>query len=818
MRQHQTARHLVGSAFGIYVPQQLVSATELGALFVAQGTNPGTSYLLRVLSLPAGVPAPTISSALQVFQHEALRIGQLQHPYILPLIDAGVLGEVPYLVWPLSAMRPLSSQIEQGVPLDLFTIGRYLDQIAAALEYAHQSGILHGNLSPDCIYIQRDGRLTVADLGVRRLIELLRHDMQWHYLYSADDACAPEQILGRAPTSATDVYALGAVLYQMLAGQPVFAGATREDVAHAHLHEPVPPISALRGNMPLGLDELLAAALAKEPAQRIRRPGELANAYHDLVAPGDTNRVPFVTSPPSRADPRGSRSLPMTRPLADGAAHSQPFGMYPPPTPSRTGAPQPTTSRTGGPQPTPSWTGAPRPTPSRTGAPVPPYGTGNGGHPQMPEPSPRPTHPPSPGEPLLPPRRNTDSQPVSPRYQAVVSQPIAPGRFYTTSGSPLPTTTGPTPPLRMTMPPLPSSRTRGRAPLSMRMVVVALVLVLVLVLLAVGGALALHSLGGPPAAAGQVVFSDSPLDPAGSSDTLSITLSGLGAPSGGSHYAAWLVNQHSEQVFALGALVAQGKTYTLGFRALPAGDTTSNLLALGNTIEITSESTILPAPAGNVVLSGSFPPDAFVHIGHLLIAYPTTPGHTALLVGALRQTDVVAEQAQALAAASTSQNLVAVDCYAQNIVNVLEGTSGLDYRSLASRCGGLKIAPVGDGFGLLSAAGGAHYLDAAAEHASLAATQPDATASIRQHAQLLEVAITTTETWLREAQHDALTLLKAPSDAPVAQELLALCDKAYHGVDTNGDGHVDPVQGEGGMVTAYAEGQQMATLSLTAHR
>ena len=130
--------------------------------------------------------------------------------------------------------------------------GRYLDQIATALEYAHEHGVLHGGLSVDTIFIRLDGQLVVTDVGVRSLLEMNNQDKPRNQLLRWGEGCAPEQLLGKPPHSSTDVYALGAVIYHLLTGSSVFAGSTHDEIAQQHLYASVPSLTQ-RSDLPIGL-------------------------------------------------------------------------------------------------------------------------------------------------------------------------------------------------------------------------------------------------------------------------------------------------------------------------------------------------------------------------------------------------------------------------------------------------------------------------------------------------------------------------------------------------------------------------------------
>lgn len=360
--------------------------------------------------------------------------------------------------------------------------------------------------------------------------------------------------------------------------------------------------------------------------------------------------------------------------------------------------------------------------------------------------------------------------------------------------------------------------------MSRERVIVTVILLLILVgsgFFVVYGGSALRGTGAGGGATGVVVFIDGAHSPPGHTDALQVVLHGLSTPASGSHFEAWLINDQTEQITALGELAATdrtGQSYALNYpQAGGSGASAANLLGLGDKIEVTLEQSDAAAPVGRVVLVGVFPPQAFVHIRHLLVSFPTTPGQIGLLVGVLGQTQELDAQATALQNAVAAGKTDTVQCIAQSMLDIIEGAKGAHYRPLGASCVAQNITLVGDGFGLLGSAPRGQisgYLDEATDHASLAATQPDATDGIRLHASHVEIAMTNIKGWVMQADQDALQLLAAPTDASALSGLVQVCDYAYHGRNTSTDQTIDPVPGEAGAQTAYEHGQFMATLTL----
>ena len=223
-----------------------------------------------------------------------------------------------------------------------------------------------------------------------------------------------------------------------------------------------------------------------------------------------------------------------------------------------------------------------------------------------------------------------------------------------------------------------------------------------------------------------------------------------------------------------------------------------------------------------------FPPQSFVHIKHLLLSFPTTPGKIGLLVGVLHQTQLLTAQASALNTASSKGNTALVRCLAQSVIDISEGSTGEHYKPLSAGCKELGVTQAGDGFGLLSPvqagapgsngtsnsngsdyngeSGAAGYIKNAANHASLATATSDATEALREHARTVQVALADVSKSVTTADNAALALLAAPTDTTAVATIVKATGAAYQG--TGGSD-------AGGAIAAYLQGQLMATLSLT---
>jgi len=346
----------------------------------------------------------------------------------------------------------------------------------------------------------------------------------------------------------------------------------------------------------------------------------------------------------------------------------------------------------------------------------------------------------------------------------------------------------------------------GRIQKQRTILIASLVVLLVIATSALGISLSRQNSITAAGGNGQVIFFTNQGDSGGQTNELRISIQNLAAPPAGYQYEAWIINERTESITDLGKLTEKGQSWSL-----TSSGAISDLLDLYDKLEITQEQGTVQAPAGQVILSGSRHMQAFSHILHMLVTFPETPGKIGFLTGVLEQTQLLNIQAAVLQSISASRNTTSIGCVAQSMLDIIEGTHGPHYQSLARTCIQQNITVTGDGFGLLNKG----YIAGAEEHASLALSQPDATTIMRQHADLMDLSLTNISQWVATIQQDLLNLRAHPGDLTSLSQIATLADNALHGVDTNGDGQIDPVVGEAGAITAFQQGELMATLTLT---
>lgn len=218
----------------------------------------------------------------EYFMIEAEKIGQFEHPYILPLLEFGEGEELLYVVMPYVATGTLEDLLKRvGGKLSTLQALPIMQQLCDAVQYAHSQGIIHGDLKPSNVFVAADGRILLADFGIARGYDDSQQSLT-RMGWGSAEYVAPEQSLGVLKRS-SDVYSLGVLLYRMLAGQPPFTGQTPVEVLLKHVRQAPPPIRTIVPDVSAAVDGVLQMALQKQGDNRFASAEELGNAFFASV-------------------------------------------------------------------------------------------------------------------------------------------------------------------------------------------------------------------------------------------------------------------------------------------------------------------------------------------------------------------------------------------------------------------------------------------------------------------------------------------------------------------------------------------------------
>lgn len=252
-----------------------------GMAFVYQGldTSDGRAVAFKVLRHEFAVTRPSR------FLREIRLLTQLHHPGILPLLDSGHTETLFYFVMPLAEGETLQARLEREPQLPLEQVRSIVSQVAAALDYAHEAGVVHRDIKPSNLFLC-GSQVLVADFGIAKDVTPLDGESTTSTGMVVGTAMymSPEQADGDLrPDHRADIYSLGCVTYQMLVGEPPFAGPNPQAVLARHRATPAPSARLIRPGLPRGVDSVVRKALAKSPADRYQRAGDFASALSDPV-------------------------------------------------------------------------------------------------------------------------------------------------------------------------------------------------------------------------------------------------------------------------------------------------------------------------------------------------------------------------------------------------------------------------------------------------------------------------------------------------------------------------------------------------------
>ena len=262
-----------------YIVQEHIGGGGFGDVYRATRPVIGGDVAIKVIKSDlANKP-----DFIRRFENEAQMIAHLDHLHIVQLYDYWRDPDGAYLVMRWLRGGNLKEALQDG-PLDVNRVRIVLDQLATVLAHAHRQGVIHRDLKPANILFDEDGNAYLADFGIAKDLSKFDAHTQTGEFLGTVGYTAPEQIRGEVVTPRTDVYSLGVMLYEMLAGEHPFPKLNAIEQIYKSLNEPIPLLQHLDTAIQDGVNQIIQNATAKDPTQRYADPLEMATAFREEVA------------------------------------------------------------------------------------------------------------------------------------------------------------------------------------------------------------------------------------------------------------------------------------------------------------------------------------------------------------------------------------------------------------------------------------------------------------------------------------------------------------------------------------------------------
>ncbi|NDJ78687.1 MAG: protein kinase, partial [Chloroflexi bacterium] len=296
--------NLTGQTLGQYELRDLLGVGGMGAVYRGIQTALKREVAIKVLS-------PALAQQhgyLERFNREAETAASLEHRHIVPIYDYGTQQGTSYVVMRILTGGTLGERITQRIAdqrelPSLGEIAELLSQLASALDYAHSQGVVHRDIKPSNVMFDNQGTAYVVDFGIAKLIESTGVLTATGMSMGTPAYMSPEQWRAESPSAATDQYALGVMVYELVTGQQPFEAPTPYGLMHKHLNERATPPQALRPEVPQAVTVAIDRAMAKDPRERFTNITSFAQTFDQAIRGATGETTSFFTSPVHKLPP-----------------------------------------------------------------------------------------------------------------------------------------------------------------------------------------------------------------------------------------------------------------------------------------------------------------------------------------------------------------------------------------------------------------------------------------------------------------------------------------------------------------------------------
>lgn len=327
--------NLINTQLGQYELIERLGKGGMGAVYRASQVNLNRDVAVKVLSEDLADNPHFVER----FRREAKTAAGLEHSHIVPVYDYGNVEDITYVVMRLLEGGSLADRLREalkknsGLP-ELYEVTRLLDHISGALDYAHRLGVIHRDIKPSNIMYDGVGNVFIVDFGIAKLTDSKSQLTAAGMMMGTPTYMAPEQWRTEEVTAATDQYAVGVMMYQILVGQPPFETPAPYGLMHKHIHEEPTPPHELRSDLSQAVSDVLSRAMAKRQKDRFPSMAAFSEVFRQAIEHGSfasthlptpqsvVNRTPAKPTQPQQIKPK-------TPPPAPPPLQAQPMSQTP---------------------------------------------------------------------------------------------------------------------------------------------------------------------------------------------------------------------------------------------------------------------------------------------------------------------------------------------------------------------------------------------------------------------------------------------------------------------------------------------------------